>query len=124
MSNLTCRNGIGQKTGKAGPKARKPIPRQSAKTKQRKASADGKAGALHMGKVAQLPCVICGSWPVHVHHCISGRFGQRKASDFDTIPLCWECHLGPQGIHASKHAWEAQNGPDTGFLSVVADLLK
>ena len=77
-----------------------------------------------MAKVAQLPCVICQAWPVQVHHCISGRFGQRKASDFDTISLCWECHLGPQGIHASKSAWEALHGPDTGFLGVVDDLLK
>jgi len=37
VSNLTGRQGLGQKTGKSGPKPRKPISRQSAKTKQRKA---------------------------------------------------------------------------------------
>lgn len=86
-----------------------------------KPSASGKA---HMALVAQCPCVICGAWPVTVHHCISGRFGQRKASDFDTIPLCWHCHQGPEGIHASKEAWEALHGPDTGFMQIVAAMIK
>lgn len=81
------------------------------------------AGKAHMARVAQLPCVICHASPVEVHHCISGRFGQRRASDFDTIPLCYRCHRGPEGIHASKSAWEAINGPDTDFLPVVADML-
>jgi len=102
MPSLTGRPGIGPKTGNPKP------------------SASGKA---HMALVAQCPCVICGAWPVTVHHCISGRYGQRKASDFETIPLCWSCHQGPHGIHANKRAWEAENGPDTGFLPLVQDLV-
>jgi hypothetical protein len=58
-----------------------------------------------------------------VHHVICGRYSQQKASDFDTIPLCFECHLGPKGIHAGKETWVALNGPDTDFLTVVADIL-
>lgn len=81
------------------------------------------AGKAHMARVAGLPCVLCGSHPVEVHHCISGRYGQRKASDFDTIPLCYPCHRGPEGIHANKAAWEERNGLDTDFLPVVADML-
>lgn len=81
-------------------------------------------GRRHMAKVAALPCVICGyPPPSQCHHCISGRYGQRKASDFETIPLCWSCHQGPHGIHANKRAWEAANGPDTGFLPLVQDLV-
>ena len=114
--NLTGRNGIGQKTGKAGPKPRKPIPRQSAKTKQRKASADGKAGVLFMAWVAQQPCAICGGHPVEVHHCISARYGQRKRSDFETIPLCYDHHRGENGIHANKRLWEELNGLDTAYI--------
>lgn len=74
------------------------------------------AGKAHMAKVAKLPCVICGARPVEVHHVISGRYGQRKASDMDTIPLCWNHHLGPDGIHTSKEKWEALHGPDTDYL--------
>lgn len=81
-------------------------------------------GRRHMARVAQLPCVICGARPVEVHHVISGRFGQRKASDLETIPLCaWDHRIGPFAIHASKREWEAKWGPDYGFLPVVAALL-
>lgn len=73
----------------------------------------------HMEAVAGLSCVVCGFWPVHVHHCISGRFGQTKASDFDTIPLCFDHHQGAAGIHTNKRAWEAEHGPDYAFLEKV-----
>lgn len=87
-------------------------------------SAEVLEGRLHMALVAQLPCVICGARPVEVHHCISGRYGQRRASDMETIPLCASCHrTGPDAIHRSKHAWEAKHGPDTDYLSVVAEML-
>ena len=82
------------------------------------------AGKLHMAKVAQLACVICGRWPVHVHHCKSRRYSQRKLSDFEVIPLCPECHvLGPNSFHAAQSTWEETNGLDTDYLSVVADAL-
>lgn len=82
------------------------------------------AGKLHMAKVAQLACVICGRWPVEVHHCKSGRFSQRRSSDFETIPLCPDCHrTGPNAYHAGQASWEAANGPDYEFLPVVADAL-
>ena len=119
MSNLTGRQGLGQKAPKPAKKQRSRIPQVSAKTKSRKASADGKAGAFRMGQVAQCPCVICGAWPVEVHHTICGRFGSRKSSDFSTIPLCWACHQGPDGIHASKERWVERNGLDTDYLPEV-----
>lgn len=83
------------------------------------------ASRAHMAAVAQLPCVICAEWPVIVHHCISGRFGQGRASDFDTIPLCARHHdaTSPEGIHANKRDWEKMHGPDTGFLPRVHAML-
>ena len=82
------------------------------------------AGRLHMARVAALRCVVCGHpGPSEVHHVICGRYGQRKAPDDQTIPLCFACHRGPQGIHANKAAWVELNGPDTDFLPVVADML-
>lgn len=81
-------------------------------------------GKNHMRRVAALPCVICHRRPVEVHHCISDRFSQRRASDFETIPLCTECHrAGPMAIHRSKSNWERHFGPDHQFLPVVADML-
>ena len=82
------------------------------------------AGKRHMARVAQLPCIICGSRPVEVHHCISGRYGQRRASDFEVLPLCVFHHReGPFSIHQNKHLWEATNGFDSDFLPVVANML-
>lgn len=78
------------------------------------------AAKRHMARVAKLPCVICGSHPVHVHHVICGRYGQRRPSDFDTIPLCVACHqIGPTAIHNGKETWERRNGPDWGYLPLV-----
>jgi hypothetical protein len=82
-----------------------------------------KKDPARLAAVAQLPCVICGARPVHVHHCISGRYSQRKAPDAMTISLCPACHLGPDGIHQNKAAWEAAHGPDYGFLPIVDRLL-
>ena len=84
---------------------------------------DAPKDPAHMARVAQLPCVICGARPVHVHHCISGRYSQRRSSDRETIPLCPDHHQGRNGIHTSKRAWERENGPDTDYLAVVADQL-
>lgn len=102
MGDLAGRGPLGAKTGNPKPSA---------------------AGKAHMAAVARLACVICGARPVSVHHCISGRYGQRKAPDTDIIPLCWNHHQGPDGIHTSKEAWEDLHGPDTGFLPAVRRLV-
>ena len=77
-------------------------------------------GKLYMGYVAKLPCVICGDWPVHVHHVICGRYSGKKATDTETIPLCPTCHQqGPLAIHNGKASWVKRNGPDTAFIDAV-----
>lgn len=81
-------------------------------------------GKAHMARVAQLPCVICGRRPVQVHHVFHGRYGQRKATDFETIPLCPEHHqVGPYAIHNDKAGWLDRWGADHSYLAVVADAL-
>ena len=104
-------------------KTRKSIPRESKKRKAAKATSNGKTGREHMARVAQLPCVICRAWPVEVHHVISDRYSQRKASDFEVIPLCFAHHRGPEGIHAGKSSWEDRYGKDYDYLPTVAKLL-
>ena len=100
MSNLAGLPPLGQKTGKP------------------------KKDTARLAEIARMGCEICGSRPIQVHHCISGRYSQRKAPDSDTIPLCWNHHLGPDGIHTNKAAWEAIHGPDHGFLPAVNARLK
>lgn len=82
------------------------------------------AGRAHMHRVKQLPCVICRKPPPSAaHHVFHERYGSRKASDFETIPLCWACHQGPDGVHEAKETWALINGFDFEFLAVVADQL-
>ena len=68
-------------------------------------------GREYMGKVAQLPCAICGVYGVHVHHLRTGVGMGRRASDFDTMPLCPEHHQGMTGFHGmGRKAWERHHG--------------
>lgn len=81
-------------------------------------------GKAHMARVAQLPCVICGARPAEVHHVICGRYSQRKASDFEVIPLCVHHHrIGPLAIHNNKSAWRDRYGADHDYLARVAAIL-
>jgi len=77
-----------------------------------------------MARVKELPCVICHSTPCDAHHVFHGRYGSRKASDFDTIPLCKAHHqIGPDAIHNDKAGWMECYGPDHGYLDLVAEML-
>lgn len=64
----------------------------------------------HMGRVAALGCIVChrlrlGDSPAEVHHIREGQ-GRQRASDFDTIPLCYPHHRGQDGIHTiGTKAW-------------------
>ncbi len=57
-------------------------------------------GKKHMGRVAQIPCLICekcglDNTPAQVHHV----FDSAARSDFLTIPLCPTHHQGALGFH-------------------------
>lgn len=66
------------------------------------------AGKRHMGRVAELPCVLCGllgqlqTSKTDVHHVREEAGAAQRNSDFLTIPLCHECHQGASGIHGDK----------------------
>ena len=83
------------------------------------------AARLWLERVKGLPCVICGAaGPSDAHHVYHDRYGTKKPSDFDTIPLCKWCHQdGPESVHKAKATWRAKHGPDWGFLPLVRALL-
>lgn len=94
----------------------------SSKRRKHRASKEGQAEAAYMAAVKQLPCVITGKYGVDVHHCQSGRYGSRKASDYDVIPLAPEMHrheYGPGAYHYNKAEWEALHGPDYAYVRQV-----
>lgn len=60
----------------------------------------------HMGRVAQLACVVCvrlhgphEPGPVELHHPRRGAGAGRRSSHFDVLPLCVEHHRGRTGVH-------------------------
>lgn len=60
-----------------------------------------------MARVAKIPCVICtrmglGETPALVHHMKFGTGASDRASDFLTLPVCYEHHVGASGIHTLK----------------------
>jgi len=83
-----------------------------------------KEAKYHLARVKSLPCVVClQPGPSDAHHVFHGRYGTRKASDFEVIPLCRNHHQGPDGIHTNKALWADRYGFDHEFLAVVADML-
>ena len=82
-----------------------------------------KAEKRHMDRVAALGCIIC-SMPATIHHCGTYMGGGRD--HMKTIGLCWEHHLGTEGIdgkHMGKRSWEAKYGSEEYLLGRVNDLL-
>lgn len=73
-------------------------------------------GREYMGHVAALGCVLCrrlGQGPTwaHVHHQRTGIGAGRRATDFQTIPLCPPHHTGRFGIHGlGRKSFEAIYG--------------
>lgn len=65
------------------------------------------AAKAYLGRVAELGCAVCrllgyGPTPAQVHHQKEGAGMGCRADDWKTIPLCFEHHLGPTGIHHLK----------------------
>lgn len=81
----------------------------------------------HLEKIRSRRCIICTTFgevqlsPTAAHHCIHDRFGTRKASDSEAIPLCEGHHQGlwdtsKLAIHKDKKAWRDKYGPDWSYL--------
>ena len=116
MTDLAGRPGLGPKPGKPPKKLRKPVRKISAKRAAYLASAARAEGLAHMGRVAQLPCMVCGAWPVEVHHEGFPR------SDMNVLPLCDKHHrreFGPGAFHYSPKAFYAAHGESAELLARV-----
>lgn len=51
--------------------------------------------------IREQPCTICGNLNSHAHHwrTVSNSGIGLKPPDLEAIPLCYDHHTGPQGIH-------------------------
>ena len=78
-----------------------------------------------LNRVAELGCIICRR-PAEIHHIGNGTLGKR-ASNFETIPLCPEHHrTGGHGVavHAGRRTWEAIYGTEKGLLERVRQMIE
>ncbi len=75
-----------------------------------------------MSLVAQVPCVVCAQIghesPVVVHHMRNGNLGKRK-SDYLTIALCPEHHVGNYSIHNDRERFERQFGSEIELMDAT-----
>lgn len=91
-----------------------------------------KAEREHMGRVAALCCIVCrnenlGDTPAGIHHIRAGQ-GHKRASDYDTLPLC-PCHhqdgdgtatyAGEIAYHHSPEEFERRYGTELELLEQV-----
>ncbi|MDP0925685.1 hypothetical protein Q0601_00725 [Paracoccus onubensis] len=102
---------IARMKGPLGQKGEKRKPRSASKTKAEKD---------HMEAVDGLPCLVCGAWPVEVHHEGEPRSNMR------VLPLCPPHHrreFGPGAYHYSKRAFYAAHGSSEELLKRVERML-
>lgn len=58
----------------------------------------------YMSRVAELGCILCHHLgnigeQAHLHHLREEQGAAQRGSDWTTIPLCPEHHIGSSGIH-------------------------
>ena len=85
----------------------------------------------HLSRVAELGCVLCIRYghtdtAAEIHHIRTGTGAGRKASHYETIPLCPHHHrLGNDALHVmGRKKWERHHGvTELELLEQVRDLL-
>lgn len=66
-------------------------------------------------------CVVCGESFAHLHHMLEDRTPGRRADDWLTMGLCWECHEGSQGIHGDRQRWKLRNMTESKALAATLE---
>jgi hypothetical protein len=76
----------------------------------------------HMERVAELPCVVCETDQVQVHHIKGMDFtgGNLRSADWFTFPLCRGCHAY---LHEDVKAWEMTWGSQVSHVARTLDTL-
>ena len=76
----------------------------------------------YLNTIASLPCIVCGSWPVEIHHV--RRFGETRKHN-KAVPLCVNHHRGAGGLHTlGKKEFERRFMSQSEMLKVTAERLK
>lgn len=76
----------------------------------------------HLQRIREMDCGLCGaSAPSSAHHIREGQGMAQKASDYLAIPLCYDCHQGPKGLHGDRSLWRVYKQDE---LTVLAQTVK
>jgi hypothetical protein len=78
--------------------------------------AKGERDPAYLRLIRQLDCIRCHRSDTEPHHCTTGRFSQSKVSDYETIPLCRDCH---DLWHRHPSVWLSTHNPDVDYLPGV-----
>lgn len=76
--------------------------------------------ARHEARLYQKPCIGCGKFGVSLHHTMMEFPAKRWRRDHQfQIPVCEDCHQGPDGIHGigSEAEWAARKRLDTAAIA-------
>ena len=83
-----------------------------------------KAEKRYMDRVASLPCSLCGTQPVELHHLREGQGMSQRASNYLVIPLCPRCHRDNYfGWHGEKVMWKVHGMNEMDALAKTIELL-
>jgi hypothetical protein len=88
------------------------------------------ASKRHLGRVAALGCIMRPlGWEaeclgrVHVHHLREGQGAAQRASDWLTVPLCENHHVGLLGIHSKKSFYQRTRLDELDLLAATIERL-
>lgn len=60
----------------------------------------------HHARLAEMACAVCRRpGPSCVHHIREGQGMAQRAGHYLAVPLCYDCHQGPGGIHGDRSRW-------------------
>lgn len=93
-------------------------------TKKKKAKKKTAEEEAYLEAVAQLNCMVCGSYPVEVHHVRDKTGLSVRPSHFETIPLCFNCHRGTFSVHNCKKSFEAKYGTQNEMIEKTKRIIK
>ncbi len=83
-----------------------------------------KSEAQHLSRLASLPCALCGTQPVEIHHLLEGRIKGRKSGHWTAIPLCPECHRGSNdGIHGRQAMLKVMKKTELELLAETLEVI-
>lgn len=80
----------------------------------------------HMGRIKAMPCICCKllGVPQQENTCVHHIREDREArNDFLTLPLCWLCHQGVNGVHGTQTYLRMLKMSEWGLLAKVIEEL-